>query len=194
MNNLKEFISIRARALIMRFWKGLVIKIYQWRITKYNPENRDKNDVYKKNEWTSVSDIGKKFENNEFTFEKYLFYENAYIGAIINIIRENNVEMFKIDTLEKYEYINYNDFSELESKKYFKSLRKDMLIPKQKIKQVAQFALRNIIWCRLVSEEMFIHFGYDYYMYIGSTRLSEETLKKIKNNQLFVEERISPYI
>ena len=178
----------------MQIWEGLVIKIHHWRITKYNPANRDKNDIYQKNEWTSIGDVGNKFGDNEFTFEEYFFYENSYIDAIIRIMCENNIETLKIDTLEKYEYINYNDFVESESKKYFKFLKKDILITKEEVIQIAKFALREIVWCKLASEKMFIHFGYDYYMYIGSAKPSEEVLKIIKNNGLFVESMISPYI
>lgn len=33
-----------------------------FRITKYNPQFRNKQGEYKNEEWTSVYDIGKKFE------------------------------------------------------------------------------------------------------------------------------------
>jgi hypothetical protein len=42
---------------------------------------------------------------------------------------------------------------------------------------------------------MFIHFGYDYYMYIGSSKIAPDFLiKKIQDEDLFVEEFKSPYL
>ena len=35
--------------------------MYGWRITKYNPAFRDERGAYLKDEWTSVSDVGKSF-------------------------------------------------------------------------------------------------------------------------------------
>jgi len=171
-----------------------VIKIHYWRITKYNPKNRDENGIYQKYEWTSVSEVGKIFDNGELLFDVYLFCENAYIDAIIKIMRENGVESLKVDALEIHNYDNYADFTEPTTKKYFRTLRNNMLIPKQEVAQVSRFILRELIWCKLVSDRMFVHFGYDYYMYIGSEQQSEELLKAIESNGLFVEIVVSPYL
>lgn len=63
--------------------------MYKYRITKYNPAYRDKKGTYTKEEWTSVSDIGKKYASS-FTAREYIKTENLYIDAIENII--NNVK------------------------------------------------------------------------------------------------------
>lgn len=164
-----------------------------WRITKYNPKNRDKNDFYQKKEWTSVSDIGNTFEDGELTLDDYLICEKAYIDAIILYMRGNNVESIKIEALEKGKYKKYTDFFEPETSKYFKSLKNNMLIPMERVTQVSRFALRELIWCKLVSERMFVHFGYDYYMYIGSEQPLENAINAIKESGLFVEAFTSPY-
>lgn len=42
---------------------------------------------------------------------------------------------------------------------------------------------------------MFVHFGYDYYMYIGSSKeLPQDLRNKIENLGLFVENFESPYL
>jgi len=168
--------------------------MYCWRITKYDPKNRDENGFYQKDEWTAVSDIGQKYDDVEFTYDSYLFYENAYVDAVIRIMRGNNVESFLIKALEKGCYINYPDFSESESKRFFRSLKRNMQIPKHDVIPIIRFALREIIWCKLLSNQMFVHFGYDYYMYIGSENPLEEEINIIENNGLFVEPMVSPYI
>ena len=40
---------------------------------------------------------------------------------------------------------------------------------------------------------MFVHFGYDYYMYIGSNKRFKGIINTIANTGLFIEEFESPY-
>ena len=38
----------------------------------------------------------------------------------------------------------------------------------QEVRALAKLTLRNAIWCKLgFKKQFFVHFGYDYYMYIG---------------------------
>jgi len=167
--------------------------MYQWRITKYNPKNRDELGNYQKNEWTSIIDVGKKFDGIEFSLGEYLTYESAYIDAITRIMNENNVESIKIEALEKMKFVNYADFSKQREKKIFESLKKDMLVSTLYVVQIAKLALREMIWCKLSCNRVFVHFGYDFYMYIGSEQPAKEAIRTITDNILFVEDMVSPY-
>jgi hypothetical protein len=41
--------------------------MYSWRITKYNPLNRDQDGRYKdEKEWTSFSDVDTEVDKNEY--------------------------------------------------------------------------------------------------------------------------------
>lgn len=171
-----------------------MVEIFYWRITKYDPKNRDENGFYINDEWTSVSDIGKKYDDVEFTFDSYLFYENAYVDAVLKIMQGNNLQALKIKSLQKKLYNNYSNFIEPDSKRFYKSLKTNTMISIQDISQIVRFALREIIWCKLVSDRMLVHFGYDYYMYVGSEYKSQEMLDVIKSNGLFVDEMKSPYL
>ena len=186
-----------------------MIDIYYWRVTKYNPLNRDKNGFYKKNEWISIGDIGTKYDNVEFTFDSYIFYENLYVDAVLKIMSVNKVESLKIEELkksyyksyvkkykglEKSYYSSYADLSELETKKQFDALKNNKLASKHEIEKVIRFALREIIWCKLTCGQMFVHFGYDYYMYFGSELYPKDVLETIEANGLFVEDFVSPYL
>jgi len=168
--------------------------MYYWRITRYNPQNRDENGFYISDEWSSISDIGKKYNDVEFTYESYISCENAYADTVTRVMRGNTIEFFTLEALQKKRYVNYPDFSESESKKYFRSLKRNMQVPKHEIIPIVRFALREIIWCKLVNDNMFVHFGYDYYMYIGSENKLEEELSAVRKNGLFVETIISPYL
>jgi len=52
-----------------------------------------------------------------------------------------------------------------------------------------------MLWCKLSNGNSFVHFGYDYYMYVGGIKeLKAAELAIINKNGLFVEKMKSPYI
>jgi len=169
-----------------------------WRVTKYDPKNRDDNGFYKKDEWIGIGDIGKKFGDVELTFESYLSRENAYVAAVIRVMRENNVESLKVKPLQKSSqriyYLCNVGFSEPETNKFYKSLKTNTMVSMHDVARIVRFAIRGIIWCKLVSDKMFVHFGYDYYMFVGSENQSESMLNDIISSGLFIESYISPYM
>ena len=72
------------------------------RVTKYNPQYRDTNDVYTREEWTSFSDINKVFQGKLFSLNEYLLVEEKYIKAVKTILKEKNIKNLKIRDLEIY--------------------------------------------------------------------------------------------
>jgi hypothetical protein len=55
--------------------------------------------------------------------------------------------------------------------------------------------LRSLIWCKLEEPgRFFIHFGHDYYMYIGSESPSPASIDYAGQICLFVEPMTSPYL
>ena len=151
--------------------------VTEYRITKYNPANRI-NDVYMADEWTSFRDIGKVFGGTILSQSAYLKTEQAYIDCCINLIEK--AEITKLYT-KQAEY-------------YTENVRLPSSISNmQEIRQVITACLREQCWLKLVAKDFFVHFGYDYYMYIG-TKLSNETVAEIaKKYGLFCEEHPSPY-
>lgn len=53
--------------------------MYKYRISKYNPQYRNEEGCYTKNEWTSYSDIGTIYEGRKFTKEEYLYVEKNIV-------------------------------------------------------------------------------------------------------------------
>jgi len=168
--------------------------MHYWRVTKYDPKNRDERGYYKKDEWTSIGDIGSEFDGVEFTFEEYLFYENAYVAAVLRVMNKNNIKTLKVKALEKHHFLHQNGFFEPETRIFYKSLKTNTIISTHDVALVVRFALRKQIWCKLVNDKMFVHVGDDYYMFIGSENRSESMLKAITASGLFVENFISPYL
>jgi len=170
--------------------------MFSWKITKYNPKNRDSSGIYlDKDEWTSYSDIGTTIHNNIFTYQKYLAIEDAYVPSIILFMECNALEQLHIAGLEKTHTVLQNDPNNSEEmKKVFDAIQNRLAFDQKSIAIVARLVLREKLWCTLQAKDMFVHFGWDYYMYIGSTHMCDKAIAKIKAFGLFVEEYRSPYL
>lgn len=168
---------------------------YGWRITNYNPASRNENGAYLKDEWTSISDVGKSFDGKILTVEEYLKVEDAYVSTALKFFSESGIKFLQISYVEKRNLQNvekhlYNDISF--NPKY---VRKKLLVSGRDLEDICRLVLREIIWCRIETEgNFYIHFGYDYYMYIGSSIASKKTIKFGEKRGLFIEEMMSPYL
>lgn len=172
------------------FEKDRVINMFRWRITRYDPQYRDNRGAYLNDEWTDYSDIGRRtFEGKMLTREEYLKTENAYIQAVLLYMEDLNINTLRISCLEKDgkcpKKVLVDDIE----------IVKNMDIAREKLTPILQSILRNKFWGKFETEEMYVHFGYDYYMYVGSIkRPSGSTIEKIEQMGLFVEEYESPYL
>ncbi len=170
--------------------------MHEWRLTKYNPRLRDRRGVYQKAEWSSVADIGKCYDGKEFTLLEYLETENQYIAAIHGFVKEAKLETLRITGLEQ-------NFTSLQEETEYPiadiidqvfQMKNGQVIDFAEITTVCRLALRELIWCRLEwSGLFFVHFGYDYYVYIGSAMPSEDAIVHAESLGLFVESFQSPY-
>ena len=149
----------------------------EYRITKYNPANRI-NGVYIADEWTSISDIGKVFNGIILSQDTYLKTEKAYLDCCIELIEKAKIAIFSIKQAEYY----------TENVRFPSSISNT-----QEIRGVITACLREQCWLKIIAKDFFIHFGYDYYMYVGSV-LSKETVAETATKfGLFCEETPSPY-
>ena len=173
----------------------MVKQIFQWRITKYNPNFRDENGHYTLIEdWTCPSEIGKTINGNEFTLDDYFQVEAAYIDSAIKFIEESGIDLLRILQLECH--ILEEDRTSLLYEKEFEELvlKEDLVINKNEIRLICKMVLRNFLWCKLYRKDhFFIHFGWDYYMYIGSNVNCVSAIEFAENNGLFVEQCTSPH-
>ncbi len=145
-------------------------KFKQYRITKYNPIYR-MNGIYTKDEWISMYDVGKMYDGKTFTFEEYLTVEKSYLNVIKKILQEVNIKRVIIKQGENM----------------YSKLNNSVLCSQEEVLLVARGCLREEFWCKLVSKDFFVHFGYDYYMYIGAN-IEEDHMSEIaRENGLFSE-------
>jgi hypothetical protein len=149
----------------------------EYRITKYNPANRV-NGVYMKDEWTSFSDIGKVFGGTKLSQDVYLKAEQAYIDCCVALIEKAQISNLSIEQAEYYAE-NVHFPSSISNEK--------------DIRQVITACLREQCWLKLIAKDFFIHFGHDYYMYIGSLLPVESVAEIVSQHGLFSEQYTSPY-
>ena len=73
----------------------------EYRISKYDPQFRV-NGAYQKNEWTSISEIGKVFDDGVLTLAEYLRVENEYIQFCLNAMKAAGVTGLSVCAPEIY--------------------------------------------------------------------------------------------
>lgn len=169
---------------------------FQWRVTKYNPDFRDENGYYTLiEEWTCPSEIGETINGNDFTLEEYHQVEEAYVNSVIKFIEESHIGSLRILQLE-CDISEEDKLSSLYEKEFEKLiLKEDSRLHKNEIRLICKMVLRNFLWCKLYSKDnFFVHFGWDYYMYIGSNVNCLSSIEFATNNGLFVEQFTSPYV
>ncbi|MBR3875567.1 MAG: hypothetical protein IKJ25_02180 [Clostridia bacterium] len=116
-------------------------------------------------------DVGKMYDGKTFTFEEYLTVEKSYLNVIKKILQGVNIKRVRIKQGENM----------------YSKLNNSVLCSQEEVLLVARGCLREEFWCKLVSKDFFVHFGYDYYMYIGAN-IEEDHMSEIaRENGLFSE-------
>lgn len=149
----------------------------EYRITKYNPQNR-LDGKYIVHEWTSISDIGKLFDDGILTHNQYMQIERGYVECCIELLQKACISELFVSASEYYDEVPHFP---------------NFLYSENEIRRAIMCCLREKCWLKLESEDFFIHFGYDYNMYVG-TDLPVFFVQEIaKKHGLFCEEQKSPY-
>jgi hypothetical protein len=167
--------------------------MFNWRITKYNPNYRDKLGRYQKCDWTSFSEIGTTFNGIELTADDYIVIENAYVDAIVAFMNNIKITTLMVKGLEKRSnHISISRESRLysdEMTNLYDSLQENAVLSIREIQCLARLVLRENLWCKLeIDNIMFVHFGYDYYMYVGSHKICKDAINHIGERRLFIGE------
>ncbi len=153
----------------------------EYRVTKCNPAFRDHSGAYTKVEWVSFAQIGQTFSGVLLTADEYERVEEAYIQAALSFLRESGRLSMRVAGLENPR-MQPLDF------------QNDSVLPLDCIGEVIRRVLRDEFWCRLEGSEGFIHFAWDYYMYIGVPHPCPTTRARATKLGLYVEEFASPQV
>lgn len=164
------------------------------RVTKYDPKNRDEKGRYLLEEWTDFSDIGKEYRGRRFDVQDYLQVEQAYVDCVEIFLERAGIEVMVINNF----WISRDALPLSESFAGEEMLRKDdveegVTLGRLEILACVRHVLRNDFWCKLVNDKgVFIHFGYDFYMYFGCDYIEKDV--DIHRAGMHVEEFVSPYL
>ena len=147
----------------MRFW---------WRISRYDPGRRDSRGACQDETWTSISDVGKRFDDGELTLEAYFRVEDAYIDAFTAFAEESDVERVAVKALDQGA-----------------GLREGELLRVQDARDVVRRMLREDVICQLEEPDnrLSLHVGFDLYMYVGSERPCVRAVQRTQAAGLYVD-------
>jgi len=167
---------------------------YCWRITKYDPKKRNSQGWFLEDTWISYGDIGRSYQSEKLTYDEYVRVENLYINAIVQFMMSLNVSHLQVKYLENHGSINEDPSVDKTEVMFVNTLKENDLLSLEQVKMVSKLILRGYFWCKLISKhKMFVHFGDDYYMFIGSRSECKDTLEAIRKSGLYVENYESPY-
>lgn len=169
-------------------------------IVKYSPKYFVKNR-YVRDEWTSISDIGKSFSGIVLSEQEYIRIEQSYLLALLDIIAKLGVAGATLNYLEIWE----EDFSYLKDTSISESLqnetrslhhnatklRKNSCLSISDIIDLTKLGLRELAYFEISNKDLHfgVEVGYDFYMYVYSD-LDILTLNEIsRRHGLFVNPR-----
>lgn len=135
---------------------------YSYRISPYNNENSSYQAPF------SYSNF------NQQNIAEYLLIEQKVLTLIFNTLEYCNISKMHLVDLEIYNKFKKRKVKELSLVKIIKLI------------------LREKIWCKLKTDKLEIHFGYDYYVYI-LCQYDISTLLRQNSNGLIIQEVESPY-
>jgi len=170
----------------------------KYRITKYNPNCRNKDGYYKYDHWTEISDVGKILSGELVTEKEYIKVESDYINAVLKILKESNQKYLRLvgynkEKLEDSILVNNKEWFHL---KEFENLNlyEDKKVLIDEIPTIIQLNLRNYFNTTLeIKNKFYVQFGYDFYMYVGTPKLSNKLSEELNLSLVFLEEFYSPY-
>jgi hypothetical protein len=150
-------------------------QVNQYRVTKYNPALRGPNGAFKGDEWTSVKDIGRSFAGVILTREEYKRVEHAYASAALAFLDEAGLTSLRVEGLEN-------------TRGQHLAFAEGTVLPVEHVDEIIGRILREEFWCRLEGNGGFLHFGWDYYMYVGVPNPCLKAQARTLELGLYVEE------
>lgn len=148
-----------------------------FRVSKYDPSLRLPNGAYQRDEWTSVSDVGRVFEGRVVTCSEYLLAEASYVQAVHCFMNQLGLRTLRVTGLE----VSDHSFDCLpcgladETGARVRAVVDGAQVSGSELDWIVRLALREVLWCLLKGDNgFFVDFGYDYCVRIGSHLLEFE--------------------
>lgn len=175
--------------------------MYEYRVTKFDPAKRANDGTYlDQEEWTSAGEIGKTSDGQTLT-EDYLLTEARYERAVVRFFEASQLPHLRITglenrgmTLERLEDIKRDQPFLCEPEFVVAEYREDQTVAAEEISLLVTLNLRGIVECKMeIDGKFFVHFGWDFYMYVGCQADCAAAIAETEADGLFVERFTSPH-
>jgi hypothetical protein len=162
-----------------------------WRVTKYDPRQRDRTGAFRGAEWTAVTDVGSVVGGKLVTPAAYAHAEDAYVSAVLAFIAEGGRSLTVVLSQLEAPDCDQHEIEKLgvpPVKLDPRTLTKGAPVQPELVADIVRLTLREVIWTELAcGTALLIRFGYDYYMYVASAGPCESAIKVACSRGLFVE-------
>jgi len=168
----------------------ILIVMHHFRITKYDPQFRDEQGGYLRDEWIGASQIGEAFVDGVLTESEYRRVEGLYASAACLLWMESGQPPLQIQGLETSAPFGLPPQLDTLYDVGFAGWRPvngEFIPGAQLLEAVVRWCLRSFGWCQLVAPGFYVNFGYDFYMYVGTTDSVDSARRAITSSGLFVE-------
>ena len=167
-------------------------------LSKYHPSGYNNENVFCEQTWTSMWDIGKTYNGEVFNKSVYMNIEDLYVNAIVEIFKLAGCKYINLGYLGEQK-INLSDVrksplmdSDLELYSKWKNIfqyRTRIAIAELDI--IIRLCLREWINVRLVNvqKNIYVMFGYDYYVGVLSNIDYINLIKIVKHYNLYLNAR-----
>lgn len=145
---------------------------FWWRVSRYDPARRDERGAYQSETWTSVGDVGNRYDGRELTLAEYERVEAAYVTAFVAFATESGVERFQVRDLDSGD-----------------GLEEGAILSLDEAPAIVGRMLREDVICKLEapSEDFALHVGFDLYMYVGSAHPCPNATRRARELGLYIE-------
>jgi small subunit ribosomal protein S1 len=145
---------------------------FWWRVTRYDPARRDARGAYPVEAWTSVADVGGRFEGVPLTREEYERVETAYVEGFAAFAEDSGVSRVVVRGLEVGDGLSEGEVVSIDAGR-----------------SIVRRLLREEVVCRLEApgDAFAVHIGFDLYMYVGSAEPCDAAIRRAEALGLFVE-------
>lgn len=154
--------------------------MFQYRVTKYDPAHRNERGHYTRDDWIMFSEVGSECGGTVLTLAAYELVERAYIDSAVGFLQAAGVRSLSARGVES-------------SKGSPSAPSEGARLELAELPPVMQSLLREEYWCRLEASNAFVHFGWDFYMYLGLPEPCGVDRERACERGLFVEPFESPY-
>lgn len=167
------------------------MNLHTYRVTKYDPRSRDRDGHFVGDEWTSVTDIGRTIGGKILSRSEYMRTEDTYVQAVLTLLAASKVGSMRVTDLEM-RTLGEDKLIDDGVLDVCRNIQNNNLVSAKHMEGIIRGCLRGYIWCRLSgSRGAYLHFGYDYYMYIGLPRAANSGVLPVG---IFLEDFRSPYM